>query len=361
MPMAKIIYGLSGEGSGHSSRSREMITHLQNQGHIVKVASYDRGYRNLKDDFDVMEIVGLRFVNENNRISKSKTLSENLELLPEGIESNNRLKQSLFKDFQPDAVITDFEPMTAYLANYFKIPLITIDNQHRMRYLDFNYPLEMKAEAIFIENLIRAIVPRPCVSLITSFYGGKLKNERSFIFPPILRKSVIDKQPRQEDHILVYATQSFDDLPEVLQQYKREHFKIYGFDKEGEEGSLEYRPFSRDGFLDDLASCKGVIATAGFTLMTEAFYLGKPYLAFPVHGQFEQEVNALMLKQEGYGNSGSEVNMALISAFLYDLPDYAAKLENYEREGNNKILTQLDKLFANNMELLLEFHHKRNK
>lgn len=359
--MAKIIYGLSGEGSGHSSRSREMITHLQNRGHIVKAASYDRGYRNLKEDFDVMEIVGLRFVNENNRISKYKTLSENLELLPEGIESNNRLKQTLFKDFQPDAVITDFEPMTAYLANYFKIPLISIDNQHRLRYFDFNYPLEMKAEAILIENLIRAIVPRPCVSLITSFYDGKLKNERSFIFPPILRKAVIEKQPRQEEHILVYVTQSFEELPDVLKGYKREHFKIYGFDKEEKDGCLEYLPFSREQFLDDLSSCKGVIATAGFTLMTEAFYLGKPYLAFPVKGQFEQEVNGLMLTNEGFGKSGTEVNRELISSFLYDIPDYAKKLEGYEREGNNKIMAKLDKLFANNMELLLEFHHKRNK
>jgi len=338
-----------------------MITHLQNKGHIVKVASYDRGYRNLKDDFDVMEIVGLRFVNENNRISKAKTLSENLEHLPEGIESNQKLKQKLFKDFQPDAVITDFEPMTSYLANYFKIPLISIDNQHRLRYFDFNYPLEMKAEAILIENLIRAMVPRPCVSLITSFYESKLKNDRSFIFPPILRQAVINKAPRNEDHILVYATQSFDELPEVLKQYKREHFKIYGFDKEEVDGCLEYRPFSREGFLDDLSSCKGVIATAGFTLMTEAFYLGKPYLAFPVNGQFEQEVNGLMLDQEGFGNSGSEINKELVSAFLYDIPEYAEKLKIYEREGNSKIMAKLDKLFANDMELLLEFHHKRNK
>jgi len=359
--MAKIIYGLSGEGSGHSSRSREMITHLQNQGHIVKVASYDRGYRNLKDDFDVMEIVGLRFVNENNKISKYKTLSENLELLPEGIESNHRLKQTLFKDFQPDAVITDFEPMTAYLANYFRIPLITIDTQHRLRYFEHNFPLEMKAEAILIENLIRAIVPRPCISLITSFYECELKNERSFICPPILRQAVINKVPRNEGHILVYATQSFDELPEVLKNYTREHFKIYGFHKEDIDGCLEYRTFSREGFLDDLATSKGVIATAGYTLMTEAFYLGKPYLAFPVKGQFEQEVNAMMLKEEGFGNFGKEVSKELISAFLYDLPEYKTNLNHYERNGNDFILNKLDELFANNREILNYYHEKRTK
>ena len=50
--LAKIVYGVSGEGSGHSSRSREMLAHLKDLGHDLTVVSYDRGYLNLKDDFD---------------------------------------------------------------------------------------------------------------------------------------------------------------------------------------------------------------------------------------------------------------------------------------------------------------------
>ncbi|MGW8303836.1 MAG: glycosyltransferase family protein, partial [Desulfobacterales bacterium] len=57
--MAKIVYGVSGEGSGHASRSRVMLTHLKDLGHDVMVVSYDRGYLNLKDDFDVFETEGL--------------------------------------------------------------------------------------------------------------------------------------------------------------------------------------------------------------------------------------------------------------------------------------------------------------
>ena len=43
--MANILYGVNGEGSGHSSRAGEVITHLEAQGHRVHVASFDRGYR----------------------------------------------------------------------------------------------------------------------------------------------------------------------------------------------------------------------------------------------------------------------------------------------------------------------------
>jgi uncharacterized protein (TIGR00661 family) len=77
--MAKIVYGVSGEGSGHSSRAREMIIHLENLGHVVKVVSYDRGYNNLKDDFDVFETEGLHITSSDNRVSKVKTFTENLQ------------------------------------------------------------------------------------------------------------------------------------------------------------------------------------------------------------------------------------------------------------------------------------------
>ena len=68
LPMANILYGVNGEGSGHSSRAREVITHLEAQGHQVHVASFDRGYRNLKDEFDVTEIDGLRLAYVENRV-----------------------------------------------------------------------------------------------------------------------------------------------------------------------------------------------------------------------------------------------------------------------------------------------------
>jgi UDP:flavonoid glycosyltransferase YjiC (YdhE family) len=41
--MANILYGVNGEGSGHSTRATEVIKHLQRQGHHIHVASFDRG------------------------------------------------------------------------------------------------------------------------------------------------------------------------------------------------------------------------------------------------------------------------------------------------------------------------------
>ena len=65
--------------------------------------------------------------------------------------------------------------------------------------------------------------------------------------------------------------------------------------------ALSISVLAKIGFLEDLTSCKAVMATAGFTLMTESFYLRKPYLALPMHGQFEQELNAFWMAKLNYG------------------------------------------------------------
>ena len=357
--MAKIVYSLSGEGSGHSSRSREMITHLLGNGHEVKVASYDRGYQNLKDDFDVMEIEGFSIVSEDNKVSVGKTFVQNFTSIFDRYESINELKKKYFKEFNPDCVITDFEPMAAYLANEMDVPLMTIDNQHRMRYMEFPCSLEWKADAIFIENLIRVMIPRPCVSLVTTFYFGKKRNDRTYLFPPILRQSVLNQTPTTGDYILVYATQDFDTLIEFIKTYKRENFLVYGFNVDKLEDNLTFKSFSHDKFIKDLAGCKGVIATAGFTLMTESFYLGKPVLALPMKGQFEQVLNGLMLNDLRYGRSSMELTKEDISAFLYDIPEYTENLKSYERKGNEAIKEMLDLMLANNCQLLNSFNEKR--
>ena len=107
--MVNLVYGVSGEGSGHSSRAREMINHLEQLGHTVKVVSYDRGYRNLKNDFDVFETEGLHIASSDNRVSKVKTFTENLPRLPRGHIKLHALRKNIFKQFRPDCVITDFE------------------------------------------------------------------------------------------------------------------------------------------------------------------------------------------------------------------------------------------------------------
>ncbi|MES3007506.1 MAG: MJ1255/VC2487 family glycosyltransferase [Pseudomonadota bacterium] len=356
--MCRIIYGVSGEGSGHSSRAREMVRHLQEQGHEVKIVSYDRGYRNLSPDFDCLQVEGLRIISRNNRVSALGTVWDNLRRGPAAWRRLADLR-ALFTSFRPDCVITDFEPSTAWLARTYKLPLISLDNQHRMRYMKFEVPGWLRFEQWQTRAIIRFMIPDPDVALATTFFRGEVTNSRTFLFAPILRREVCALQPHRSNFHLVYLTGRFDSLIDTLKQFPAQKFVVYGCQRHGSEANLEYREFSTDGFLQDLAACQSVIATAGFTLISEAIYLQKPYLAFPMHGQFEQQLNALCLEQLGVGMAAKLADPESLSAFFQRLPAFAAKLQQQNGQethllqcGNNEIKAMLDSLLQDNLSLL---------
>ncbi len=358
--MTRVLYGFSGEGSGHSSRAREMARALIANGHDVKLCSYDRGYRNLSDEFDVFEIEGLTIGSSDNRVSIVKTFTENIKRLPDAGRKVFALRE-LFKTYEPHCVITDFEPMTAVLAHHFALPLISLDNQHRMRYVEHEIPEGREQEALMTRTIIRMMVPSPDVALVTSLVPGKPKNDRTFVFPPMVAAEVRQLVTTKNDAILVYVTNGFDSLVDLLKRFSRERFLVYGTGRpQGQDGNLEFYEPSRPRFLEQLAAAKAVIATAGFTLISEALFLKKPYLAFPMEGQYEQELNAFQLSKSGWGRAAQETCYETIGSFLYDLPDMDNTLSEMPSIVDGEAIKQkLLDLVANDAELAAAYRAKR--
>jgi uncharacterized protein (TIGR00661 family) len=340
--MANILYGVNGEGSGHSTRSKEVINHLQNQGHTVHVASFDRGLRNLRESFDVIEIHGLRLAYVNNRVRYKRTLASNLISAPKAARSLKRLLK-LADDWQIELVITDFEPLSCHVAHRRRLPLIAIDNQHCLTNTKISYPRAYRRDAAAAKLVTRLMTPRANAYLVTSFFPAPVRDRKTFLFPPILRREVIESKPSEGDHILVYVTSPAPDLAKLLKGI-RSRFIAYGFGKDGQESDIVFKRPSSEGFLRDLTSAKAIIANAGFSLVTEALYLGKPYLAVPVKRQFEQILNAYYLDKIGYGAYWDELNKERVESFLLNLPIYRKNLSTYPRQDNSALLSKLDEL-----------------
>ncbi len=358
--MARVVYGVSGEGSGHSSRARVVARHLEKQGHELKLISYDRGFQNLKEDFDVFETEGLRISSRDNKIDAVATFTENIKRLPLGFEKAKAVRRRLFYDFKPHIVLTDFEPLSAYFGHHYNLPIVTVDNQHRMRYMEYGCPPGLKKEQVLTENIIRAMVPKPDVSLVLSFFKGRPTNDRVFFFDPILREEVRNLKSMTSDYVLCYLTSGFDSLLPILKEFPQEKFVIYGYNKEEQSENIRFKPFSKTGFLEDLRQCKAVVATAGFTLISECLYLHKPYYALPMAGQFEQALNAFQLEHMGYGKNGG-LHRDALAAFFYDLPYYKSTLKHYHNKGNTALLDKLDHLLENNGKLLKYHHDNRER
>lgn len=144
--MANILYGVNGEGSGHSTRAKEVINYLQSQGHTVHVASFDRGLRNLSESFDVTEIFGLRIAYVNNRMRYRRTLANNLIRAPRAARSLGRLMR-LAEIWKIQLVVTDFEPLSCHVGRRRRLPVISIDNQHCLTNVKVTFPSRARRDA----------------------------------------------------------------------------------------------------------------------------------------------------------------------------------------------------------------------
>ena len=342
--MANILYGVNGEGSGHSTRAKEVILHLQRQGHSVHVVSFDRGLRNLSESFAVTEIFGLRCAYVNNRVRYRHTLAKNLLKAPRAARSLKQLAR-LVEEKKIELVITDFEPLTAHVAHRKRLPLIAIDNQHAITNTRVSLPCGYGRDAAAVKLVTRMMTPRADAYLVLSFFPAPVKRRNTFLFPPILRQEVLAAMPHSGDYALVYVTSPARDLAALLKQV-RYKFIAYGFGCEGQNGNILFKKPGMESFLHDLAGCGAVIANAGFSLVSEALHLGKPYLAVPVQNQFEQTFNAYYVGKIGYGAFWEKLSKEKVESFLFNLPLYAEKLETYPRAGNQALLAKLDELIA---------------
>jgi uncharacterized protein (TIGR00661 family) len=342
--MANILYGVNGEGSGHSTRAKEVIAHLERQGHVVHVVSFDRGLTNLRRDFEVTEIHGWRLAYVNNRVRYRRTLARNLlgaRRTASSVAQLNKLSQ----EWKVELVVTDFEPLSCHVGHRRRLPVISIDNQHCLTNTDVSYPRQYRRDATAAKVVVRLMVPRADAYLVTSFFSVQVTRPNTFLLPPLLRESVLRAKPQAGDQVLVYVTSPAPALAKLLASVRCQ-FVAYGFGRDGQDGNVFYKKPSQDGFLEDLTHAKAIVANAGFSLVTEALHLGKPYLAVPVEHQFEQIFNAFWLEKVGYGAYWEELNRERVESFLYNLPYYRENLVAYPRRGNEELLAKLDSLIA---------------
>lgn len=346
----KILYGVVGEGMGHAIRSSVVLEKLIADGHDVHIVVSGRAHGFLQARFpDVSRIWGVTMAMEDNEVRNRLTLTQNLKGALKGFPQNISQYFEVETKFEPDVVISDFETWSWLFAKRHRLPLICIDNIQIMNRCSHSEAIVGVDRSDFklARNIVRAKCPGASHYLVTTFFYPELRKKRTTLVPPILRENILSATPTKGDHLLVYQTsETFEKLPRILRKLDRPVL-VYGLRKVEEdvvEDNITYRPFSEDGFVADLASAAGVIASAGFTLLGESVHLQKPYLATPVRKQFEQLLNARYLTQLGYGTYDTHLDEATIRNFIDRLPEFSANLESYERKDNSELFTQLDLL-----------------
>jgi uncharacterized protein (TIGR00661 family) len=343
----KILYGVPGEGMGHATRSKVVVDYLLKK-HDVRIVSSGRAFGFLNESFPgrVSEIEGFHLAYKNARVDKFKTALSILKSATGSLRKNFIKYMELSKTFFPDLVISDFESFAFWFALQHRIPIISIDNMQIISRCDLEVriPPEEKANCRITKNIIRAKVPGCRNYLITTFFYPTITKQPTVLVPPILRDKILSRQPSWGNHLVVYQTsESQDKLIADLQALGQETFHVYGFNRSENHGNVILKTFSEDGFIDDLASCKGVIANGGFSLISEAVYLKKPVCSIPIQNQFEQFVNAAYIEKLGYGRHFGKMASDSIKAFLYDIERFRDNLAGYCQNGNELLFQAIER------------------
>ncbi len=350
----RILYGVVGEGMGHAIRSRVVLDELVKKHDVQVVVSgraHDYLAKRAGEHLSVKKIWGFTIVTEDNEVRNFKTLFENIKgAVAGGWPKNIKAYFDIADNFKPDVVISDFETWSYLYGVNHRLPIVSVDNIQIINRCKHGPDVLRGQETSFqiAKGIIKAKVPGAYHYLITTFFYPPLRKKRTTLHPPILRPEILDARPEPGAHLLVYQTYTTnEDLPKILKATGLE-CRVYGLRRDLKEpvtdGKLIYQPFSEQGFIDDLRTARGVVASGGFTLMGEAVYLRRPMLSEPVAKQFEQILNARYLEKEGYGLQADEITQERLGEFLDRIPEFEKSLSRYEQDGNNDLLLKLEEV-----------------
>jgi uncharacterized protein (TIGR00661 family) len=275
----RLAFSCAGEGFGHIARIVALSEYLKKEYDIIYfIPDTVKGFlKQHLGEVTTIVIPSFHFVLENHSIDYMKTAAGNIPYIFQFGRIVSVIRSQL-SDCRIDAVICDFEPFVSRAALSLGIPL-----------MNFSHPgiliktLPFTPSGIVSRLVARFMTPGAQVTAFCSFYNGEAG--------PVIRNEIRMQKPTAGNYFLVYTKQdSRRKMVKSLKKFPEYRFEVY--------------PGSGGNFAGTLAGCRGVIAPAGHQLISEALYLGKPVLAFPQKGQYEQTVNARMLQKSGRGMYG---------------------------------------------------------
>jgi uncharacterized protein (TIGR00661 family) len=132
------------------------------------------------------------------------------------------------------------------------------------------------------------------------------------VAPPLLRAGLERMAPEDGGYLLTYALNGGYAREVAAWQARNPDVQVHCYVSGGARGldlaasrGFHLHDLDDERFLQHLARCRAFAGTAGFESVCEAFYLGKPVLAVPVDGHYEQAFNAADIRRAGVALTGT--------------------------------------------------------
>jgi uncharacterized protein (TIGR00661 family) len=350
----RIIYGVHGYGRGHATRTLAVLPELCKRHQVLILAGGD-AHSAIWPDYQVVRIptLGFAYGRGTGKRSNWQTLRRNLsgflDLKLRGPVFE--MVQNTVEEFAPDLVISDAEAWTHHVAQRLGIPRISIDHIGILAYCRPRIEWRDRLEARWDTLIYKMLMGRPDRIIVSSFYDATPRYAHVRVVNTLVRRELHDLNQVTANHLLVYFNQGHWQITERILGTLRQAgcpVRVYGSYKEiGRDGNLTFLPLSNLPFLEDLASCRGVISTAGNQLMGEAMSLGKPVLVMP-EDCVEQRLNAAAVERLGIGmrTSPRRFTAATIRTFIDRRDEFAAAMRRHYRDGVGETMEALETFMA---------------
>jgi len=281
----KILYAIQGTGNGHISRAVQLDPYLKKYGEVDYFLSGSNAQLN----------TSLPIKYRSNGLSLFYKKNGGLDYL----KIMKSFSFKIFKDAkrlpveQYDVVINDFEFVTSLACRFKKIPSIHFG--HQASFQSKKTPRSKTFNPIgnlILNNFVQS----------KKYVGLHFKQFDENVYNPIIKDEIINATPINDGHITVYLPQySIAFLEPYFLAHANFHFEI--FTKEVKQITCKknicYFPINNNGFTQSMIRCYGIITAGGFETPAEAMYLNKKVMSIPIIDHFEQESNAVALKNMG--------------------------------------------------------------
>jgi uncharacterized protein (TIGR00661 family) len=336
--MARCIFIVQGEGKGHMSQALAMKEYLQEAGHTVEavflgISSEDEVPDYFRNSFlDKLHIFQspwfLRTPNKKG-IYVGRTILFNLMHSLDYMRTITRIRREI-NLIKPDVVFNFYELLGAMAMRKSAPGIKKIGVGHHF-YLYLNRSV-CKGGVLWhrwLLSLHTRLIIKSCDRVLALSYKKEQGNASIRVVPPLVRREFREMNYVQGDSYLVYMLHEgfiYDlvRLAEELPGFRADVFSSHEPAFEIPEG-IRIHPFDAKKFSTLMASCKGLITTAGFDTAAEAAFHGIPLVVIPSHNHYEQKCNGADISANGIGIVASQIDRGTLEGIhSSDCTDYRA-------------------------------------
>ncbi len=227
---------------------------------------------------------------------------------------------------RPDVVVNFLEPVAGFWSwsrrRRGRPPVVAVGHQFMLRHPSYVSIPGERSKRFGLQRYVD-VVGLCSHRLALSFYEAEdVPGSRTVVCPPLLRRQIFGLPTSDEGHLLAYVINH--GYAEDIRAWHRRNPSVpvhCFYDRPGapevemDGTGLFFHRLHGEKFLAMMASCRGVVCTAGFESISEAAYLGKPALVVPVEGHIEQQLNAVDAQRTGLAVRRSRFDLdALLQA-----------------------------------------------